>query len=227
MSRLRIAFDALPFARWGPLFELLCLERPGVRLDWMAVDFPTRGRSLLDGAEVGLFVAPPREVGLTALTIEASPTLVLMAVGHRLGRYDELRVADVVDERFPGGANLNRDWLAFRTLDAQRGGPPRLTDDRVENTDQWLRVVASGRAIATVPATVAMGLSHPGVVAIPLTDGRSFLTRLVWRTDNENPLVRSLVDLAGDMTRDLRADRLVTAQRLESLGVGLSPSRKR
>jgi DNA-binding transcriptional LysR family regulator len=200
MSQLRVAFDALPFARWGPLFQILCIEQPGVRLQWLAVGFPTRERSLLEGAEVGLFVGPPHETGLSALTIEASQMLVLMAVGHRLGRHHELSVADIVDEPFPGGSNLHPEWRAFWTLDRQRGGPPKLTDDRVENAEQWLHAVASGRAIGIVPATIASGLPHPGVVTVPLTDGPSVATRLVWRSDNENPLVRSLVDIAADMT---------------------------
>jgi hypothetical protein len=201
MNQLRIAFDALPFARWGPLFQLLCIEQPNVRLEWLAVGFPTRERSLLDGVDAGLFVAPPHEAGLDALTIEASRMLVLMAVGHRLARHDELKVTDILDQPFPGGPNLHPEWLAFWTLDEQRGGPAELTD-AVENADQMLHVVASGRAIATVPATIAMGLPHPGVVAIPLTDGPSVLTRLVWRSGDKDPLVGALVDLAADMTRD-------------------------
>jgi DNA-binding transcriptional LysR family regulator len=204
VDQLTVAFDALPFARWGPLFQVLCLEQPRARLNWLAVDYPTRERSLLEGAEVGLFLAPPHEAGLSALTIEASQMLVLLAVGHRLGQHHELQVADVVDERFPFGHNLHPQWQAFWTLDAQRGAPAKLTDDRVENAQQWLQVVASGRAIATVAATVAWGLAHPGVVAVPLTDGPSVPTCLVWGSDTENPLVRCLVDLAAAMTRDLR-----------------------
>lgn len=204
MNQLRVAFDALPFARWGPLFEILCIEQPGVQLEWLAVGFPTRERSLLHGADVGLFVAPPHEAGLSALTIETSRMHLLLAVGHRLGRHHELRVADILDRPFPGGSNLHPQWQAFWTLDEHRGGPPRLTDDRVQNPEQWVHVVASGRAIGTVPATIATGLPHPGVITVPLTDGPSVVTRLVWRSDDENPLLRCLVDLASDMTRDRR-----------------------
>jgi DNA-binding transcriptional LysR family regulator len=206
MNQLTIAFDALPFARWGPLFQVLCIERPAVRLKWLAVDLPTRERSLLEDAELGLFVAPPQEIGLSALTIETSQMLVLMAVGHRLSHHQELRVADIVDEPFPGGRDLHPQWRAFWTLDEQRGGPPKLTDDHVRNAEQWVHVVASGRAIATVPATIATGLPHPGVVTVPLINGPKVATRLVWRSDDENPLVRYVVDLAADMTRDLRRD---------------------
>ena len=201
---LTVAFDAVPFARWAPLFQLLCIEQPGVRFRWLAAGFPTRDRPLLDGADVGLFVAPPHAAGLDALTIETSQMLVLLAVGHRLCRYEELSVADILDEPFPGGADLHPEWQAFWTLDARRGAPPRVTDGRAANAAQWLQLVASGHAIATIPATIAGGLPHPGVVAIPLTDGPSVATRLVWPSDSESPLVRCLVDLAADMTRSVR-----------------------
>jgi hypothetical protein len=34
-------------------------------------------------------------------------------------------------------------------------------------------------------------LPHPGVIAVPLTDGPPLLTRLVRRSDTDHPLVRS------------------------------------
>jgi DNA-binding transcriptional LysR family regulator len=204
INRLTVAFDAMPFARWGPLFHVLCIERPRLLLEWQAVGFPTRERSLLRGADVGLFVAPPHEAGLSALTIETSQMLVLLPAGHRLGGRHELSIADVLDEPFIGAPNLHAEWRAFWTLDQQRGGPGALTDDRIQNAEQGVHVVASGRAIATVPATIASGLAHPGVVTVPLIDGPPVTTCVVWHSDDQNPLVRSLVELAGDMTRDPR-----------------------
>ena len=57
MQRLRVAFDVLPMARWGPLFHLLCLERPATRIEWQRAEFPEPGRSVLEGADVGVRVA--------------------------------------------------------------------------------------------------------------------------------------------------------------------------
>lgn len=199
---LRVVFEALPLARWGPLFHLLRLEQPDTRLHWRAVGFPAAGRPLLDGADVGLFVAPPPERGARALTIETSPMVVAMAAGDRLGLRDELTVAEVLDEPFPGGPSLNPQWRAFWTLDDRRGGPPRFTDDDVRNAEQGLQVVADGRAIGTAAATTANGLPHPGVVALPLVDGPWVPTRLVWRTEAEHPALGRLIDLALAMTTD-------------------------
>jgi DNA-binding transcriptional LysR family regulator len=190
---LKVAFDAfLPVGRWAPLFHILRLERPGLRLAWRAVPFPRVRRPLLDGADAGLFVAPPPEPGLGALTIEISPMAVALAVGHRLARQDGLTVADIVHEPFLGGPKLHPQWLAFWTLDERRGGPPTL-----HNAQRALEVVASGRAIATVAAWMGDGLPHPGVITIPLLDGPPVHTRLVWRSGDRNANVRALVDLAA------------------------------
>ena len=198
--RLRVAFDALPLARWGPLFHVLRLEHPTAVLEWKRVAFPTSGSSRLDGADVGLFVHPPQGDGLASLTIERSPMVVLVATGHRLAlRSDELRVADVLDEPFPGGADFDPGWKAFWTLDKYRGGPPRFTDDVVHDADEALDVVAAGRAITTSAASMASGLPHPGLVGLGLVDGPVVETRLVWRSDDGNPLVHALAGLAAAM----------------------------
>jgi DNA-binding transcriptional LysR family regulator len=203
---LRVAFDAkLPHGRWGPLFNAFLREQPGVRLDWRAVGFPVQGRSLLDGADVGVFVHPPREVGVRALTLDTSPMVVVMTVGHRLAQQGPLSVADVLDEPFPGGQNLHPEWSAFWTLDQQRGRPPERTDD-VTGAEQGLQVVVAGRAIATMPHWVATGLAHPGVVALPLKDGPPVTTCMVWRDDEKNPVVLRLVELAAAWARDPHLD---------------------
>ncbi len=203
---LRVAYDkSLPHARWGPLFCALLREHPGVRLDWRAVGFPVQGRSLLDGVDVGVFVHPPRERGVRALTLDTSPMVVVMAVGHRLARQDILSVADVLDEPFAAGPNLRPEWRAFWTLDDHRGRPAKCTDN-VTDAEQGLQAVVAGRAIATVPDWVASALPHPGVVALPLTDGPPVTTCLVWRDDEQQPFVPRLVELAAAWARDRHAD---------------------
>src|ERR1700754_3939585 len=104
--RLRVAFEAgLPVGRFGPLFHVLCLGNPAARLEWSPVGFPSRARPLLDGADVGVFTAPPVTPSLGAVTLEESRMFVAMAVGHPLARRGELRVADVLDQPFLYGAD--------------------------------------------------------------------------------------------------------------------------
>lgn len=203
--QLRIVFDAgMPTARWGPLFHVFRLEHPDLRLEWQPAGFPIRGRSLLDGADAGLFIEPPPEEGHSALTLDVSPMAVIVAAGDRLAHSTELRVADILDRPFPGGTNLRHEWTAFWTLDEQRGAPPTCTADDITCAEDALDVIAAGRAIGTLPSWMADGLAHPGVIAVPLRDGPLVRTCLVWRSPPENPIVDALRDLATGWTRAAR-----------------------
>jgi DNA-binding transcriptional LysR family regulator len=199
MLRLRVAFDPVPVARWGALFHVLLLERPELRLEWLPARFPQRDRSTLDGADVGLFLEPPREPDLHTLTIGTSRMVVLMAAGHRLARHHELRLADVLGEPFPDGPDMHPAWRAFWTLDAHRGGPPPPSRVEVSTVEQALELVASGRAIATFAESLADGLPHPGVISLPLVHGPTITVRLVWRENEPNGAVHTLIDIARDM----------------------------
>ena len=206
--QLRIVFDAgMPTARWGPLFHVFRLEHPDLRLEWQPIGFPIRGRSLLDGADAGLFVEPPPEAGRSALTLDVSQMVVILAAGDRLAHHTELRVVDILDRPFPGGPNLNPEWTSFWTLDEQRGGPATCTADDVRSAEDGLEVIAAGRAIGTLPIWMADGLANPGVIALPLRDGPHVRTRLVWHSHTDNPIVDALLDLATAWTRDGRRTR--------------------
>jgi DNA-binding transcriptional LysR family regulator len=203
ISHIRIAFDArLPTARWGPLFHVLCLEHPGLRLEWQPAGFPARGCSVLEDADAGLFLEPPPEAGLSALTLDVSPMVLIVAAGDRLARQSELLVADILDRPFPGSPSLNPEWTSFWTLDAQRGAPATFSDDDIKTAEDGLEVIAAGRAIGTMPTSLADGLAHPGVISIPLRDGPRVRTKLVWRSDQDSPTLDALRDLAIAWTRN-------------------------
>jgi DNA-binding transcriptional LysR family regulator len=199
VTALRVAYDQLPIARWGPLFHVLLLERPEVRLEWLPATFPVRGRSRLDGADVGLIVEPRDVSDHASVSLGSSRMAVVLAAGHRLARRHELRVADILDEPFLGGEHLDPDWLSFWTLDAQRGGPPRVSEVDILGADDGLCALAAGRAIGTFPTALADGLTHPGVVWLPLIDGPAVTTRLVWRDEAPSEPLRSLIEIARDM----------------------------
>ncbi len=200
---MRVGFlTGFPVARWGPLFHVLCLERPELEIAWLPLPFPRQDAPLLAGADVGLLLHPPARPGLATLTLDVSPMVVVVAVGHPLAQYHELRVADVIGARFPRlDPALDREWAAFWTLDAQRGGPPATAHTEVRSLDEGLEAVVSGAAVATTAGWVAGGLPHPGVVTIALVDAPPVETCLVWRSDDDRPMIAALVDLAQAWTR--------------------------
>jgi DNA-binding transcriptional LysR family regulator len=203
MTPLRVTYDAFAAARWAPLFQVLLLERPEVQLHWQAAEFPRMGRSRLDGADIGLFVEPRDEPQLPSISLGVSRMSVLMAAGHRLARWHELRVADVLEEPFPGAIDPHPEWWAFWTLDAHRGGPPKKSESEVSTAAEGLELIAAGQAIGTFPEAVADCLPHPGVVSLPLVDGPAITTRLVWRAEEPARAVRHVIDIAREMFGDV------------------------
>jgi DNA-binding transcriptional LysR family regulator len=89
-------------------------------------------------------------------------------------------------------------------LDSARGGPPKVCGGEIANAEEALALVVSGRAIATVAGWVPDGLAHPGLIGVPLVDGPSVATRLIWRSDDDRTIVRALCDLAGAWTGNRR-----------------------
>jgi DNA-binding transcriptional LysR family regulator len=202
-GRVRVAFDArLPHARWGPLFHVLRLEQPEVDLEWLPAEFPTTGRPQLDGADVGLFLEPVFDPAMSILALDTSAMVVIVAAGDPLANRDAIDVSHILDRPFPGAPRVDPDWTAFWTLDALRGGrPPERTGDDVTDAEGGLEVIASGRAIGTLPAWAAEGLIHPGVISLPLRGAPQARTCLVWRSGDDRPAVRSLIELASAWTR--------------------------
>jgi DNA-binding transcriptional LysR family regulator len=194
-----VGFHDVPLARWAQMFPRLLAEYPGARLEWRPLGFPRAGRPL-EGVDVALLVEPTAYPGLGVLVLEREPRVVVMAAAHRLAGRRQLTVEEVLDETFPGpDPSLDRRWQAFWTLDEERGGPARVTGDRVNTTDAGLEALVAGRAIATVAASHAAAMAHPGLVTVPLVDASPATLALVWRTAETNPLVAALVAIARDL----------------------------
>jgi DNA-binding transcriptional LysR family regulator len=196
-SGLAVGFHWLPLTRWAPLFQRLCEQHPGARLRWEPLDFPRADALPLEGVDVGLLLEPTRHPDMTTLELQREPRVVMMAASHPLAGRAELKVADVLDEPWPGcHPSMDRRWQAVWSLDEQRGGPSRVSDDRITSAPEGIEAVASGRAIITTPAGMASGFPHPGIVAIPLVDAPAVSLALAWRTNHSNPLVDALLPIA-------------------------------
>jgi DNA-binding transcriptional LysR family regulator len=194
---LAVGFEQLPLTRWAAIFQQLCQAQPGTRLRWEPLDFPLERRSPIEEVDVGLLTEPTPRPDLSSLILYREPRAVVMAATHPLAGRRELTVADVLDETWPGcHPAIDRRWRSFWTLDRERGGPARMSQERITSAAQGIELVASGQAIATVPVSMAEGFAHPGIVGVPVVDAGPASLALVWRTNQENPLVDALVRIA-------------------------------
>jgi DNA-binding transcriptional LysR family regulator len=201
-GRMLIGFLSLtPPMMAGSLFERFAREHPEVSLEWRELRYPTLDAAgWLADADAALIWMPPTGPGLSSHVLRTSPLVAAVSERHPLADRAELTVAEVVDEIFPGIIGCDPGWLGFWGLDRYRGGPARRTEDRAVSPEEVASIVASGRAVTTVPEMVAIPFHQLGIRAIPLTDADPALLTLVWPEMTTSPLTEDLVELAREMT---------------------------
>jgi len=198
-GRLHAGFMAMtPPMMAGDLFSRFMAAHPETSIEWRQLGYPSLdARAWLGDSDVALIWFAPSAPGLASQTIRTSPLVAAMAETHPLAGRSELSVADVLDEPFPGIVDwADPVWLGYWGLDAYRGAPARRTDDAALTPEEVASIVASGRAITTVPAIVAVPFAHLGIRAIPLTDAEPAVLKLVWPEGAATPLVTALAELA-------------------------------
>jgi DNA-binding transcriptional LysR family regulator len=157
--------------------------------------------SWLEDVDVAFCHPPTAELGIHVQAFRLEPRVVVAPGSHPLAQRSELTVAEVLNETFlcfhPA---VEPVWAGFWSLDDHRGEPPpHTTADTPLTSTELVACIASGRAITTIPACQAATIVNilPDVVAIPVRDADPAALALVWRDDNQNPLVPALLALAG------------------------------
>ena len=178
------------------LFAALAYLHPEVEVSFHELQFPVSSTAKwLEEVDVALCFSPTPHPDVQLQPIRVEQRVVVAARDHPLARRRELDVAEVLDETFPGHhPSVDPAWVGFWQLDDERGEPPRLTDDHAINPHEMAAIIASGRAITTMPASDAANVVRAltSVVAIPLRDADPAVLSLVWRRDNAEPARRGL-----------------------------------
>jgi DNA-binding transcriptional LysR family regulator len=198
-GRLHAGFMSLtPPMMAGDLFQRFMSQHPEVSIEWRQLGYPTlTPREWLGDSDAALIWFAPTGPGLAAQPIRTSPLVVAMSESHHLADRSELTLADVLDEPFPGIVDwCDPGWLGHWGLDSYRGGHARRTRDVAMTPEEVSSIVASGSAITTVPAIVAVPFAHLGIRAIPLIDAAPAVLMLVWPEGGATPLVDDLAALA-------------------------------
>jgi DNA-binding transcriptional LysR family regulator len=183
------------------LFEGLAAGRPEIEVSFHELPFPTRPTpTWLADVDIALCFSPTPHPQVEIRPVRVEPRMVLVPAAHPLARRRRLSPEDVLDETFAGiHPAVDAEWASFWRLDAQRGGPARLTSDHASTPPELLATIAAGRAITTIPASEAENVvrSLASVVAIPLRGAEPAVLSLVWHRDRPNPLVDSIVAAAA------------------------------
>jgi DNA-binding transcriptional LysR family regulator len=193
--RLGHAWSALG-DRTAALLRCWRERHPATELELRKVD--DVGEALRQGVVDAAVLRGERlPAGLQARELRREPRLAVVPAGGSLAGRAALALADlggeVVAVNTVSGTTTTRLWPAEIR-------PGRTIE--VTNTDDWLAVIAAGRAVGVTTSSTAAMHPYPGVVYVPLSDAPAVPVRVVWQEPPSHPAVPDLVALAGEVLAD-------------------------
>ncbi|MBG0565566.1 LysR family transcriptional regulator [Actinoplanes aureus] len=150
----------------------------------------TDGPGRTDAAFVWLPVPQPERYG--RLVVASEPRVLALPPGHRLAGQDRIAFGDLLDEPFlalPASSAALRDhWLA---TDA-RDGRPAVIGAEVATSEETVEALLAGLGVCLVAAGNVPQICRDGITVRPVTGIAPSEMALLWRHDDERPLVRTL-----------------------------------
>ena len=187
----------------GDLFARFMAEHPEVTIEWRQLGYPTLdARAWLSDSDVGAdLVRPERARRWPARRSARARWSWPWPRAIRWPHRTELTVGEVLDETFPGIVDwCDPVWLGYWGLDGYRGAPARRTDDGAITPEEVASIVASGRAITTVPELVAVPFAPPRDQGDPADRRRAGRADARLARGGATPLVADLVETARLMS---------------------------
>jgi DNA-binding transcriptional LysR family regulator len=193
--RLGHAWSALG-DRTAALLRCWRERHPATELELRKVD--DVGEALRQGVVDAAVLRGERlPAGLRAQDLRHERRLAAVPAGGPLAARPSLELADlgseVVAVNTVSGTTTTRLWPAEIR-------PGRTIE--VTNTDDWLAVIAAGRAVGVTTSSTAAMHPYPGVVYVPLSDAPPVPVRVVWQEPPSHPAVPDLVALAREVLAD-------------------------
>ncbi|WP_446039107.1 LysR family transcriptional regulator [Streptomyces sp. SID1121] len=121
---------------------------------------------------------------VTTTPLYEEPRMLAVPRGHPLAGRASVTAGELAGEEAAPCPFETADWTSFRVLGA---GVPL-----VESYEDKLELVASGRAIAVLPAGDRRGSLRPDLVTVPIEDAPPSQVVLVSRKGDPNPMISSL-----------------------------------
>jgi len=176
--------------RWAVLY-------PDVELRLIRTNSGTGG--LAEGlCDLAVVRTPPDERRFASAVVGQERRYCAMAADDPWARrrsigLDEVRDRTVVIDRRTGTTSTDL-WSS--------GTGPALEDTR--DIDDWLAVIATGRAVGITPESTITQYRREGIVFRPLRDGAPVTVRFIWRRHDPHPATHAAVALLTDLYRQRR-----------------------
>ncbi|GGR15221.1 LysR family transcriptional regulator [Streptomyces netropsis] len=182
-----------------PLLRRWDETHPGTPLELLRIDDRTAGltQGRVDAALLRGAVTSP---GLRTEPLLSETRVVVMPADSPLAALPRVTLADLVDR--PIAVNT---VSGTTTTDLWPPGARPVATIEVTNTDEWLIVIAAGRALGVSTSATPSNHTHPALVYRPLADAPTVPVVLAWREGPGHPAVPDLVALAHEVLATGRA----------------------
>ncbi|HEY4278817.1 MAG TPA: LysR substrate-binding domain-containing protein [Conexibacter sp.] len=190
--------------------------RPDVAVDVRRIYWHDQTAVLLDGrVDVAILDLPVDERGLALVPLHAEPRVAALAATHPLAGRGEISINALVDDPVILHHGASAVWEAFHNVDPRPDGRHPQRGPEVQNLEEKMALIAAGRAVSFLPASVAATQIVPGVAYVPVRDIPPARLSLAWDVCRHSPLVGEFVAAAsgGGAREGARADPAVTASR--------------
>lgn len=200
---LRIGFTAASAYSFLPSLVTASLEGlPDVDLSLDEMVTKNQIAALLAGEiDVGMIRPPISHADLSSMRVLSEDLVVAVPERHPLAARDFVTVRDLDGEPFLMYASTDARYFhdMLVSLFAQAGVMPRFVQQLVQ-IHSILALVRAGLGLAITPESAA-ALHYEGVTLKPLrhATAKPIELYLVWRTDQDNPALKHLLELAGGL----------------------------
>jgi DNA-binding transcriptional LysR family regulator len=182
------------FSHLPRIARVVKAELPGVALEIHAdMLTPVQCEQLRTGAlDLGVLRPPAVGDGIALQTIEVESLVLAVAVDHRLSVEPVVSLSDLRSEPFVAYASRESAVNDAVLRACRQAGFVPHREYTAPGTAVLLALVAAGLGVAVVPASVR-ALPLDGVVFRDLLDAGTIELALARRTDENNPVVESVV----------------------------------
>jgi DNA-binding transcriptional LysR family regulator len=152
------------------------------------------------GTPAAAFVRPPfRGVNrFSTVTLLIEPRLAALPASHPLASRESVEPSELMGETWAWVGSADRVAESFWLLEDHRYGRPPRIGGRPRGWEDLLALVATGKAVGIVPASIAalLGPAAPRVRFVAVDDIDPSPLVLAWRPASETPAVRELAEVA-------------------------------